>query len=246
MIAPSGPPEAARRGLSRRGQRVGHRGAADPSSCRASSPRSGVSRPTWTVRDTARGRIFLARTVPSGDGGEIENPARSGARRRGFNRLLPLRTEGRGPTVPRANGLFPSQPGRTRRQERAAYSARSASSRGPAAARPPQRGIAATRGARSRAGAPTCGSSRPAGELTMGAQVALPPPQARHAFLFNGPQLGYSIPELFVEFELHSPGAEHARRDRGRRPGLAIGHNGRSRGASRPGCRTRTTSTPRR
>jgi hypothetical protein len=27
-----------------------------------------------------------------------------------------------------------------------------------------------------------------------------------HTFLFNGPQLGYSIPELFVELELHGPG----------------------------------------
>ena len=25
------------------------------------------------------------------------------------------------------------------------------------------------------------------------------------AYLYNGPQLGFSIPELFVEFELHSP-----------------------------------------
>ena len=28
----------------------------------------------------------------------------------------------------------------------------------------------------------------------------------RGALLFNGPQLGYSIPELFVELELHGPG----------------------------------------
>ena len=26
-----------------------------------------------------------------------------------------------------------------------------------------------------------------------------------HAYLYNGPQLGFSIPELFVEFEVHSP-----------------------------------------
>ena len=38
------------------------------------------------------------------------------------------------------------------------------------------------------------------------------------ASLFSGPQLGFSIPELFVELELHGPGTTRARRHRGGRP----------------------------
>ena len=66
------------------------------------------------------------------------------------------------------------------------------------------------------------------------------------AFLFNGPQLGFPIPELFVEFELHSP-AQHVR---------GVSAAGVPRGRHRPqrhgrvglhlrAVATRTTSTPR-
>jgi penicillin amidase len=46
------------------------------------------------------------------------------------------------------------------------------------------------------------------------------------AYLFNGPQLGFQIPELFVEFELHSPAQPNLRGVSG--PGIplmGIGHN---------------------
>ena len=70
--------------------------------------------PTWTLRDTARVGIFLARTVPSSDGREIENArALKELGAPGFSKLLPLRTKGAVSTVPREKGLFPSQPGRT-------------------------------------------------------------------------------------------------------------------------------------
>ena len=82
----------------------------------------GATPPTWTLRDTARVGIFLARTVPSSDGREIENArALRELGSSGFDKLLPLRTHGAVATVPASSGLFPSQPGRTRKQEKAAF-----------------------------------------------------------------------------------------------------------------------------
>ena len=41
--------------------------------------------------------------------------------------------------------------------------------------------------------------------------VALRRPSDRHAFLFNGPQLGFDAPEKLLELELHAPGHRPAR-----------------------------------
>ena len=61
----------------------------------------GATPPTWTLRDTARVGVFLARTVPSSDGREIENARACGSwAPAGFDKLLPLRTDGSVPTVP--------------------------------------------------------------------------------------------------------------------------------------------------
>jgi penicillin amidase len=40
---------------------------------------------------------------------------------------------------------------------------------------------------------------------------AIQDPESDRAYLYNGPQLGFSIPELFVEFELHSPAQPNLR-----------------------------------
>ena len=53
------------------------------------------------------------------------------------------------------------------------------------------------------------------------------PKGAGNAFLFNGPQLGFSIPELFVEFELHSPVQNIRGVSAAGVPVMGIGHNGR-------------------
>ena len=85
-------------------------------------PALGVQLEDWRLEDTLRVGVFLARTIPSGDGLELDNAhALRTIGTRAFNRLLPLRTPRRIATVPRSEGLFPSQPGRTRRQERRAY-----------------------------------------------------------------------------------------------------------------------------
>ena len=177
----------------------------------------GVAPTDWTLLDTARVGVFLARTVPSDDGEEMLN-ARA-LKRLGptaFQKLLPLRTPGQVPTVPRKAGLFPSQPGRTRRQERRAF-ARSQEFVGglnlPGGDVGNQAGALggsymwAIRAARRR------GKKRRRG----------PGP----AYVFNGPQLGFSIPELFVEFELHSPVQDVRGVSAAGVPVVGIGHNGK-------------------
>src|SRR4051812_38946567 len=77
----------------------------------------------WTLLDSLRIGVLLARTIPSGDGNELQNLAalRSLGPKR-FDEYLPLRgVPGEVRTVPASAGVFPSRPGRTRTQERAAY-----------------------------------------------------------------------------------------------------------------------------
>src|SRR3954469_6300227 len=76
----------------------------------------------WKLLDTLRIGVLLARTIPSGDGNEIDNLAalrKLGAKR--FAQYLPLRVAGEIPTIPARAGSFPSRPARTRAQEKAAY-----------------------------------------------------------------------------------------------------------------------------
>ncbi len=191
----------------------------DPSKLPGEFTALGVETPTWTVRDTARIGVFLARTVPSGDGAEIENArALKELGAKAFDRLLPLRTKGRVSTVPRANGLFPSQPGRTRKQERRAYKR---SQRFVAGLDLPSSADAEAAGrSEARGGSYMWGIGRP---FKRGSR----PKGPGSSYLFNGPQLGFSIPELFVEFELHSPAQNMRGVSAAGIPVLGIGHNGR-------------------
>ncbi len=76
----------------------------------------------WTVRDSARVGIFLARTVPSSNGAEFNNArALQSMSAADFETMHPLRTPGRLTTVPTSEGTFPSQPGRTRLDERIGF-----------------------------------------------------------------------------------------------------------------------------
>ncbi len=159
----------------------------------------------WTVRDSARVGVFLARTVPSGDGVELENAqALAAIGPENFETLHPVRTPGRRITVPKGEGKFPAQPGRTRRDEKIGF-------------RRTQEFLAGTDLSAventtdhlaTRAGIPA--PENPGADL----RRLLPSPGGSfmwaiagddRAYQYNGPQLGFSIPELFVEFELHSP-----------------------------------------
>src|SRR5690606_14397632 len=46
------------------------------------------------------------------------------------------------------------------------------------------------------------------------------------ASLYNGPQLGFEIPELFIELELHGPGLDVRGATAPGAPVIATGHNG--------------------
>jgi hypothetical protein len=142
----------------------------------------------WRAVDSASIGVQLARTIPSGDGRELENwRALRALGRRRFAQLLPLRTPGQIATIPASEGRFPSNPGRTRRDERAGYRRSQRFLRG---VRPPRGATAGTSAAR---GGSDAWAVRGSGG---------------RAWLFNGPQLGFEIPEQLAELEVHRPGLD--------------------------------------
>ncbi|MBA2505682.1 MAG: penicillin acylase family protein, partial [Thermoleophilaceae bacterium] len=164
--------------------------------------------PDWTLRDSASVGVFLARTVPSGDGLELDNArALKGLGSRIFDKLLPLRVPGQVGTVPPENGAFPGRPGRTRKQEQKAY----------VQSRKFVDGLHLPARDQELAGSSGIGGSN------MWAVKGA----AGGATLFNGPQLGYSIPELFVELEVHGPGLDVRGFTAPGVPVIGLGHNGK-------------------
>jgi penicillin amidase len=185
--------------------------ASDPSVKPQELALLGLTPARWTAVDSAAIGVQLARTVPSDDGHELQNwrALRSlGAKR--FARLLPLRQKGAPITVPASSGRFPSQPGRSRKDERKGFRA----SRSFLAKLKPPKAQAAVAHVAGRL--PARGGS---------SHWALRGPGGR-AFLFTGPQLGYSVPELFVELEVHAPGLDVRGVTAPGIPVIAAGHNG--------------------
>jgi penicillin G amidase len=179
--------------------------AADPSLRPRELALLGLVPEKWTAVDSAAIGVQLARTVPSGDGHELENwrALRSlGAKR--FAKWLPLRQKSATSTVPAASGRFPSQPGRTRRDEKRGFAA---SRKFLSKLKPPK--AVATAAARG-------GSFHYAFRGAGGS-----------SYLFTAPQLGFSIPELFVELEVHAPGLDVRGVTAPGIPVIAAGHNGR-------------------
>lgn len=175
----------------------------------------GATPDEWTNRDSITIGVFLARTVPSDDGEELSNArALAGIGPRAFDRLLPIRLKDQVATIPAAEGKFPSQPGRTVRQERKAL-ARSVDflSKTPLPEEKPPDAAAKVRATMAGIGQ-TGGSNMWAIRGTNGATT-----------LMNGPQLGFSIPELFIEMELHAPGLNVRGATAPGVPVLGLGHN---------------------
>jgi penicillin G amidase len=152
----------------------------------------------WTVRDSVAIGVYLARTIPSNsdpEGLELANMriAQLGGAK-ALNALVPLRTPHAVTTIPRSEGRFPSQPGRTRKQERSALKRSLAFVSGlpfpSAALKPPQRTVAATSANAARAG---------------GSYMLAIRGQDGRTYLHNGPQLGFTAPERIFEQELHAP-----------------------------------------
>ena len=194
----------------------------DPSKLPGEFPAVGDVPADWTPEDSAAIGVYLARTVPSDDGEELDNVrALRALGPRLFNLLLPLRTRGQVATIPRSSGLFPSQPGRTRKQERAAFKRSHAF----ALSLPlPETNSANGGGGGTAATArrlPLIGALGRHGGSNMWAIRR----RGHSATFWNGPQLGFQIPELFIELELHGPGLDVRGTTAPGVPVIGIGHN---------------------
>jgi penicillin amidase len=157
----------------------------------------------WTIRDSVAIGIYLARTIATNAdpvGLELANlrAVQLSGSGRILDTLVPLRTPGALTTVPRADGSFPSQPGRTRADERAGF----------------RRSVALAKKLPFPSGAPATPRAVPReARYSLGGPGGSYMFAARrkadgHAFLFNGPQLGFTAPERVVELELHGPGID--------------------------------------
>ena len=186
--------------------------SSDPSKLPAEYVALGATPEPLEVHQMAAIGVFLARTTPSDDGEELANlEAFQAVGAKAFDRVFPLRTAGQYGTVPRSEGLFPSRPGRTRRQERRAFkrSARYARS----LPLPSAEGAAAGSSV-ARRFLPDLGGSK---------MWALQ--RNRRAWLLTGPQLGFIMPERLVELELHSPSLNVRGTTAAGVPIIGIGHN---------------------
>ncbi len=159
----------------------------------------------WRTIDSISIGIFLARTVPSGDGNELRNlRALQDGGPRVLDELLPLSIKRQISTVPRANGLFPQGKRLTAKQASAARKRSLAFA--DTLPKPPAMATRAKQG---------IGGSY---------MFAVRAPGKR-ALLFNGPQLGFAAPELFVELEVHAPGFDVRGVTAPGVPVIGIGHN---------------------
>lgn len=191
----------------------------------------GVPLTDWTVRDSARIGILLARTVPSGDGNELDNARAFGdIGARSFDRLLPVRSPGAIPTIPKSEGVFPAQPGRTKADERKGFKRSRKFLKGIDVEGAEGPGTLTTAG--NAAALSTEGREAPGADLARiipaggSFMWAISDRKRRQGYLFNGPQLGFGIPELFFEFELHSPEQDVRGVSAAGLPVVGIGHNG--------------------
>lgn len=144
--------------------------------------------------------IFLARTVPSGDGQELRNlrAVQDSGSPAVLDALVPLQVRGQRTTIPKSEGLFPQ--------------GKPLSAKKAAAARKRSLRYIATlpKASAEQASAASRKADLPAGRLgrTGGSSMFAVRKPTGGAVLFNGPQLGFSAPELFVELEVHAPGLD--------------------------------------
>ena len=159
--------------------------------------------------------VYLARTVPSGDGNELNNlKLLRGAGRKALDALVPHNQPRETYSVPPSHAKFPQQPGRTKKHMRDAYKRSVKAMEKWEVPKPPT-------AAQARAASRNFFRS-PIGGSYMFAAVD---PKTKHTVLYNGPQLGYSVPELFVESEIHYPGFDLRMVTAAGVP-VGIGHNG--------------------
>ena len=176
----------------------------DPLDMPAEFPATGTQLKPWTIRDSVAIGVYLARTIPTNSDPEgLELANLRGLQLGGpglLARMVPLRTRGSLTSVPADNGTFPSQPGRTRAQERAAFD------RSVAFAKtlpfPDKSGTGALL-------PPAPASARNVFVPRLGGSYMFAVRRGDgHAFLYNGQQLGFDMPEKLLELELHAPGID--------------------------------------
>ena len=185
----------------------------DPSKVPAEYAALGTMPEHLQVHEMAAIGIYLARTTPSDDGEELANlEGFQAVGPKTFNRVFPLRTPGQWGTVPRRQGLFPSRPGMTRKNERKAFKR---SSRYAKRLPLPQKEEASASGSSTLARFfPSLAGSKMWAMRKLG-----------HAWLGTGPQLGFVMPERLVEIELHSPSLNVRGTTAAGAPVIGIGHN---------------------
>jgi penicillin amidase len=182
----------------------------------------------WSVHDSVALGVYLARTIPTNADPESVELANMRAVQesgpKALDALVPLRTPGAVTSVPRTQGLFPSQPGRTPAMERAA---RRRSLRYVRTLPFPTHPIDAAGVASGAADAGSRGG-KPQPILRLGGSYmfAIRRSSDRHALLFNGPQLGFTAPEKLMELELHAPGMDLRGMTAPGIPLIAAGFNG--------------------
>jgi acyl-homoserine lactone acylase PvdQ len=163
--------------------------AADPSKRPLELAALNLTPAPWKPVDSAAIGVQLARTIPSGEGRELENwkTLRAlGARR--FKQMLPLRRSDQVATVPASAGRFPSDPGRTRKDERIGF----------------KRSLRFLKTIK----APKAAAAQAARLIRGGSDAWAIRGGGNRSYLFHGPQLGFEIPEQLAEFEVHRPGLD--------------------------------------
>jgi penicillin amidase len=206
----------------------------DPLDMPAEFPALGiVPVPHFSVEDLVAIGVYLARVTPNGDGADLTNMQaiqQSGPAK--FNRILPLRIKGQIATIPRANGLFPSVPGRTPAEERAALRRSYKYVRHLPLPAPSNLGTEYVSGTMPSTSAAALQAAADDGARLLGPlrhggsyMVAVGSPRTHHAVFFNGPELGWLAPEELYEMELHGPGIEVRGITAPGAPVIAIGHN---------------------
>jgi penicillin amidase len=208
----------------------------DPLVMPAEYPALGITPTHFTPEDLIAIGVYLARTTPNTDGTDLlDMQALQASGPVKFGGILPLRVPGQIATIPRANGLFPSVPGRTPEQERTALKRSYAYVRGlpvPAADNLGTEHVSGTMPSESSAALAAAaddgaGVIDPLSPIHRGgsSMVAIGDLHAHHAFLFSGPELGFSAPEELYELELHGPGLDARGITAPGAPVIAIGHN---------------------
>jgi len=188
--------------------------SADPGELPAEFVALGATPEPLEIHEMAAIGIYLARTTSSGDGDELANlEALQSVGRKAFDRVFPLRTPGQIGTVPRSDGLFPSRPGRTRKDERIAFR-RSVRFAKHLPLPDPEADPAAE---------PSASMKRFFPDLSGSKMWAMR--KGGNAWMFTGPQLGFIMPQRLVEVEIHSPSLDVRGVTAAGVPVIGIGHN---------------------